>query len=1542
MEIRGYGHYRSASSPSTTVTLKAGDVYEAVVKEQVGEKEAIVQLRGVDIRFRFEGDVPPSGRVRVQVTGGDGDVVEGKVVTPPPASSFEKFETPELRQAAMIVTQKQLPLTRETVESLRTFLTEGKGTVEQKLETIQIAATKKLDMTIKQLQAVHEALHGKPFSESLHDIVQAIDKHFSFTPIVKQQSQTVSELRAQLQQERNMDRVLELAKQFAEENGHDEIAKAVREATFLKERGHETFARSRIMQAVAMAEVNEKIDHGQMERAATNAATKEKQLQMVRQQVEREPIVAKALTIAKGSEVVRQTLGTALQEAEQLYRSGQPLSAKERLLEAFASVEEKDNVPAQPSSTMQKQMVDEAKRIVRNARSIEDAVRQLKETVLPRIEANELHEAIERVEQLGEKAKTDLIQALRAVGQKVEVETKESLRTNAPMAKVDVQEGKLKQVIEVRKQVEHAPTVKAVEAQVRELARTLPAEQGEKVVRALEQSKQQETVGRSVEARQQLMQALRAVEEDTIADVVRTAKEAVRANTPATAVETKEGQLKQVVDVRKQVESTPTVKAVEPQVRELARTLPAEQGEKVVRALEQSKQQETMGRSVEARQQLMQALRAVEEDTVADVVRTAKEAVRANTPATKVDVQEGQLKQVVEVRKQVEHTPTVKAVELQVRELARTLRAEQGEKVVRALEQSKQQETMGRSVEARQQLMQALRAVEEDAIADVVRTAKEAVRANTPATKVDVQEGQLKQVVEVRKQVEHAPTVKAVEAQVRELARTLPAEQGEKVVRALEQSKQQETVGRSVEARQQLSQTLRVVEEDAIADVVRTAKEAVRASTPVTKVDVQEGQLKQVVEVRKQVEHTPTVKAVEGQVRELARTLPAEQGEKVVRALEQSKQQETVGRSVEARQQLMQALRAVEEDTVADVVRTAKEAVRANTPATKVDVQEGQLKQVVEVRKQVEHTPTVKAVEVQVRELARTLPAEQGEKVVRALSQAKLFETVGRDVEARQPLVQALQSIEQQLAPEYMNRANMIADRLEQQTMTLTEAVRQLQADAMLTKRPNMPQTLQQIAQMLDKQREQLFTAIATIENEQRATNDVRALIAQAMKTMQKEPNVKEALQMVRAQLARHTEPSLHKALTRADELAENGREMAARQTVVQALQQIELTLPTNDASSPADAAYESLAALGLQSKDMIVQTVTKRMAEAAKQFQQTKRDMMRNLDAIDHLIAQYKQAARPQTKQLLETTIKQLDQTILKSDAMLFADMTMEKKLLQASSQLAEAKKLLDKGKMTEAQKIVKQVKSTLEQMQFKPSDVKVKHFVQAQSLKKQTPEQALLTQWNEIVQPEPSARHMLQTIQRLGFMHEADTVNALAFRGESEQSEETMKGLLMQLAQTGGEGSKQAEQAAVNITGQQLLNKNDQGSAMQTLFFTIPLLLQKEVKDVKVYVNARNDGKRVDWENCSLYFLLETKKLGDVGVLLSANERTISVTFRNDREDFAERMRPLVETATKRLEEIGYRVGNVQFTTFEKTEEKTNEPKRATWTEKGYDFTI
>ncbi len=47
----------------------------------------------------------------------------------------------------------------------------------------------------------------------------------------------------------------------------------------------------------------------------------------------------------------------------------------------------------------------------------------------------------------------------------------------------------------------------------------------------------------------------------------------------------------------------------------------------------------------------------------------------------------------------------------------------------------------------------------------------------------------------------------------------------------------------------------------------------------------------------------------------------------------------------------------------------------------------------------------------------------------------------------------------------------------------------------------------------------------------------------------------------------------------------------------------------------------------------------------------------------------------------MLETTISKLDNAILKSDMMLFTDMKTEKQLMNASTQLAEAKKLLAKG---------------------------------------------------------------------------------------------------------------------------------------------------------------------------------------------------------------------------------------------------------------------
>lgn len=936
MEIRGYGQTQQWPAPPAALTMKVGDVYEVIVKEKVGDREAIVQLRGVDVRFRFDGDVPKDGRLSVQITGQQGEIIEGKVV-PQPMTAPLSMETPELRQAAQLVAAKQLPLTNELVASLRTFFTEGTGTIEQKLETIQVAASKKLEMTVSQLKAIHEALHGQSLSASLSEIVQAIDANFSFTRTTEGRSLSLPELRIQVQQEPNMNRVIEQVKQYAAENGDPSLVNAVQEAIRLKET-NEPMARHRLLQAL----VSEK-------EVSTNEQMTYDTVRLVRRQVEREPIVAKALAIVKANESVRQLLGKTLDEIEGLYRSGQPLSAKTKLLQALTEAEQPPESKARQKAPMSlEQAVMEAKQIVRSARHVEEAVQQLKETVLPNVqEASGLEAVVSRIERTIQQTKEQFVKAVQTPPQQVATEAAESAQT--------------------------------------------------------------------------------------------------------------------------------------------------------------------------------------------------------------------------------------------------TSRSE----------------------------------------------------------------------------------------------------------------------------------------------------------------------------------------------------------------------------------------------------------------------------------------------------------AQQ-----------------------------------------------LIIARLQQGTLSLLEAMEQLDSSTENS-------VFQQFKQALYTQQEQLSTALSELDGQVRPLSDI---VAQAVKAVQREANIQVVFETMETETipALHRHPNAQQTITKAVEtakqLVEDGREMAARQAVLHALHQVDQTLP---ASNPA---VEWQAALPLSTKDIIVQTVTKRMAEATHHFQQIKRDMMRNLSATDQLIAQFKQAARPQAKQLLETVIKQLDQTILKSDVMLFADMALEKKLLQASSQLAQAKQLLEKGQISDAQKIVKEVKHVLESLQFKPADTKVKHFIAAET--PDTPEKTLLSEWNRIVQPEPSARHVFDTIRRMGMMYEAEMANALVLgEGKREEAEATLKGWLTKLAQTGNEAvAKQAEQAATNLTGQQLLNKGDQGSAMQTLFFTLPLLLQKEVKDVKVYVNARNDGKRIDWENCSLYFLLETNKLGDVGVLLSANERTLSVTFRNNREDFAEKMRPLVEAATEKLEAIGYRVGNVQFTTFAEPEKTATKPeqKRATWTEKGYDFTI
>ncbi|MDW2876643.1 MULTISPECIES: hypothetical protein [Bacillaceae] len=469
-----------------------------------------------------------------------------------------------------------------------------------------------------------------------------------------------------------------------------------------------------------------------------------------------------------------------------------------------------------------------------------------------------------------------------------------------------------------------------------------------------------------------------------------------------------------------------------------------------------------------------------------------------------------------------------------------------------------------------------------------------------------------------------------------------------------------------------------------------------------------------------------------------------------------------------------------------------------------------------------------------------------------------------------------------------------------------------------------------------------------------------------SLKAVQKNPDIQAVLSNIKAQLPASGELTesqigkLEEALEKAGDLADKGRELAARQELMKVLDGFS---KETDATAPGHAdelgeeslqlSEEFISSLPAQSKDFIVTEITKKMSQLSIDFKQIKRDIGKNLQTVEKLIDQFQNRAVPQAKPLLENTIKQLDNAILKSDVMLYTDMSTEKKLLKASTQLAEAKRMLEKGEVSNASRVVSEVRNMVDKLIFKPSDVRVQHFVSKQLLQLEQPglQQLAASYENSLhaVKEMASGRQILEHMRNLGLTYESDQAQALVQKGKAD-ADSTLKGAMLKLMQNEGDHqmAQKADQLTANLTGQQLLSKSDP-SGLQTMMLTIPYLLQDKAEDVKVFIQSKNNEEQIDWENCSLYFLLETKKLGDVGILLSAVDRTLSLTIKNDSPAFKEKIEPLAVMAQDKLKEIGYNVGKIQFTPFTAADSATSEKEAAAaktktpgFSERGYDFTI
>ncbi|MBM0064405.1 hypothetical protein [Alkalicoccobacillus gibsonii] len=417
------------------------------------------------------------------------------------------------------------------------------------------------------------------------------------------------------------------------------------------------------------------------------------------------------------------------------------------------------------------------------------------------------------------------------------------------------------------------------------------------------------------------------------------------------------------------------------------------------------------------------------------------------------------------------------------------------------------------------------------------------------------------------------------------------------------------------------------------------------------------------------------------------------------------------------------------------------------------------------------------------------------------------------------------------------------------------------------------------------------------------------------------------------------------------------GRELAARTVLSTAIEAELSILPTQlnqfQPEERNDRFMLSEQVQPIHSKQIAVTTVTDKMAQLTNEFKDFQSETVRTLRQIQVDLTTPNRTDTHASKNQLDSIIRKLDHSILRGEAMQFADMKTEKQLMLSSSKLAEARQHLSAGRSQQAADIVAQVQKQVESITYKPSETKVV----AESALQQLNQDHKKSQTTPLFQMEEAAakakagtaRGTFEAIKQLGLNQEADFAQKFSQR-ESQKDvplERNLKQSLMQLVRSqddGGKTTQLASQALQHVTGQQLLSKQD-AQPLQSLFFQLPLVLEQKVEQLQCYIQSKKEGEQVDWQNCSLYFLMETPKLGEIGISIKAVQRQLSVTLTNDQKDFRLKMEPLVEKAIAKVEEVGYSISSISFSPFSKNQnpESIQSPKNQVYSsDKGFDLKI
>jgi hypothetical protein len=168
--------------------IREGEIYNGRIINRLPGNEALLLIRGQEVRAVFSNELPQGDRVTFKVEGKTNDkfqvsTVEGEnrrpslnpVVAPgpgrphvsngsgdqTPVSSGGRKISPRLQQTMKAFSDNGITLTKETVKVLNDFLQRGEGTLEERTTAAALLAKKGLDPTEAKLHAVQAALNEK-------------------------------------------------------------------------------------------------------------------------------------------------------------------------------------------------------------------------------------------------------------------------------------------------------------------------------------------------------------------------------------------------------------------------------------------------------------------------------------------------------------------------------------------------------------------------------------------------------------------------------------------------------------------------------------------------------------------------------------------------------------------------------------------------------------------------------------------------------------------------------------------------------------------------------------------------------------------------------------------------------------------------------------------------------------------------------------------------------------------------------------------------------------------------------------------------------------------------------------------------------------------------------------------------------------------------------------------------------------------------------------------------------------------------------------